>query len=345
MLRPRPSLECIMSFRAIASNSLGHPTVHPIVDRLTAAKQHGFNAVEIVDEDLEEHARTVYGDVTASSRLSSAHDIRTYCDELKLTVVVFQPFRFYEGLIDRTEHLAMIEKLKLWLKIAAILKTEIIQIPTNWLQEGTTSEKAIIVEDLREMADMGLQQRPVIRFAYEGVAWGTHIDTWEGTWEIVQAVDRANFGLCLDTFHIVGRVWGDPTSVTGKAETADEDLANSLRELVQDLDMEKVFYVQAGDAERLEQPLLPGSPFYNEQQRPRMSWSRNARLFPYETDKGGFLPITDVLECLVTKKQYKGIISLELFSRSTFDASPDTPNCFGKRASQSWNTMATALGI
>ena len=69
--------------------------------------------------------------------------------------------------------------------------------------------------DLTKVADMGMARDPVVRIAYEGVAWGKYFDTWQSTWELVKKVDRPNFGLCLDTFHIAGRVWGDPVSETG----------------------------------------------------------------------------------------------------------------------------------
>jgi len=88
------------------------------------------------------------------------------------------------------------------------LGTRLIQIPTNWLNEGTTGDLEVVTQDLIEMAEIGLAQPEPISFAYEGVAWGTHFDTCQETWELVQRVNRPNFGLCLDTYHIAARVCG-----------------------------------------------------------------------------------------------------------------------------------------
>lgn len=34
---------------------------------------------------------------------------------------------------------------------------------------------------------------------------------WEEFSRIVELVNRANFGVCLDTYHILARLWVDPT--------------------------------------------------------------------------------------------------------------------------------------
>ncbi|OQV00413.1 hypothetical protein CLAIMM_05908 [Cladophialophora immunda] len=327
----------------VASVSLGHPTVHPITARLSAAARHGFKHVEIVEADILEQAKALGFDDSASSQTEAAKSVRAMCDELGLTVRVLQPFWFYEGLLDKAEHLAKIEKLKLWLKLAAILGTQTIQIPTNWLTSGTTGDLEVIVRDLSEMADLGLKEDPVVSFAYEGVAWGTHIDTWQGTWDVVKRVGRPNFGLCLDTFHIAGRVWGDPTVPSGMNEDADKALDESLEEMVRDLDVGKIFYVQPGDAERLDRPLVPGHPLYTADQKPRMTWSRNARLFAYEQHLGGYLPVEKIMETLVIGMGYRGLISAEVFSRHLFDPRPEIPSEFADRAAKSYRRMVEAL--
>lgn len=49
---------------------------------------------------------------------------------------------------------------------------------------------------------------------------------------MVSEVGRENFGLCLDTFNIAGREWGDPASPTGVAEGADVVFKESLESMV-----------------------------------------------------------------------------------------------------------------
>ncbi|PMD29197.1 xylose isomerase-like protein [Hyaloscypha variabilis F] len=324
---------------AIASPSLGHASVHPIQVKLEQAAAHGFKLIEIVEEDLNMYSRSLEGGLTDSNKIRAAEFVRGFADTKGLQVAVLQPFWFYDGLLDRKEHEAMIAKLRLWMRLVKILGTQLVQIPSNWLVEGTTGDMDIIVKDLVEMADIGLEQDPVVSFAYEGVAWGTHIDTWQGSWEVVKRVNKPNFGLCLDTFHIAARVWGDPTASSGKNPNADIQLNNSMKQLVEEVDVRKVFYVQVGDAERLEQPLLPGHPFHVEGQLPRMSWSRNARLFAFEEGRGGCLPVALVIDAIINKLNFRGLLTLEVFSRELLENDASVPNNFAARGMKSWKSM------
>ncbi|KPI35624.1 3-dehydroshikimate dehydratase [Cyphellophora attinorum] len=323
----------------VASVSLGSPAVHCIEKRLVAAASHGFKGIEIVEADILEQSKVLGGCETDEDQMTAAHSIRKICDKIGLTVRVLQPFWFYEGLLDRREHAAKIAKLHLWMKLAAILGAEIVQIPTNWLTEGTTGDVDVVTADLLEMAEIGLQQSPIIRFALEAVAWGTWFDTWEQAWELIQRVDRTNFGMCLDTYHVAARVFGDPTHVSGRNRNAHEALDESLARMVRELDVSKIFYVQPGDAEKLSAPLMPGHPYYNPEQKARMSWSRNARLFAYEEDRGGCLPIPKIIDTLVVKMGYRGLISAELFSRHLLDAKFDIPEEYAARAEASFAVM------
>ena len=327
----------------VASVALGNPGVHPITKRLSAAAHSGFKGVEIVEADIVQQARALGYDDSALSQIKGAELIRKSCDELGLKVRVLQPFWFYEGLLDRAEHEARIKKLKLWMKLAPILGTQLIQIPTNWLNEGTTGDVELITQDLIELAELGLRQPQTISFAYEGVAWGTHIDTWQGTWEVVKRVNRPNFGLCLDTYHIAARIWADPSADSGMNENGDRALQESLDEMVRELDVNKIFYVQPGDAERLDAPLIQGHPYHDKTQKPRMSWSRNARLFAYEEEHGGHLPVEKIMETLIVKMGYRGLISAESFSRHLFEPQPEVPDEYAHRAAKSWKTMLEVL--
>jgi len=108
-------------------------------------------------------------------------------------------------------------------------------------------------------------------------------------------------------------VWADPAADSGLNEHPDEALDESLNQMVDNLDIKKIFYVQPGDAEKLESPLVQGHPYYDKEQKPRMSWSRNAKLFAYEEEYGGHLPIEKIMETLVVKMGYRGLISVETF--------------------------------
>jgi 4-hydroxyphenylpyruvate dioxygenase len=196
------------------------------------------------------------------------------------------------------------------------------------------------VADLREVADLGLQQNPPIRFVYESLAWGTRVDTWEACWDAVMRVDRANFGICLDTFNIAGRVYADPAHETGRTEHAEEAIAATIQRLKATIDVRKVFYVQVVDAERLAQPLLEGHEFYNAEQPCRMSWSRNCRLFYGEHNRGAYLPAQAIAHAIFEDLGFEGWVSMEYFNRDMADPEPGMPNQLARRAAASWNTLA-----
>jgi len=333
-----------MSYKpAIASMSLGRAWVHDLPNKLDQAAANSFQGIEIFFEDLEylTHSQSnLPSDATPSSeaQLEAAHTIRHLCDERKLDIIGLQPFAHYEGLLNRDQHAARIEKLKLWFKLAKVLGTDVIQIPANFLgKEEITGDMEAVVEDLQKIADMGLQEKPVIKFAYENLCWSTYFDTWEQGWEIVEKVDRPNFGLCLDTFNIAGRVYADPASPTGKTPNADEDMKRSLERLVKTIDLKKVFYIQVVDAERMRDPLVEGHAFYDASQPARMSWSRNARLFAFE--EGGYLPIMDVTRAIIEGLGYKGWVSMELFSRTMAEPGEQVPAEHARRAAIAWGKI------
>jgi 4-hydroxyphenylpyruvate dioxygenase len=60
----------------------------------------------------------------------------------------------------------------------------------------------------------------------------------------------------------------------------------SLEKMIEQLDVKKIFYFQVGDAQLLNPPLSELHPMWARNQKPRMTWARNARLFPFEEDKG-----------------------------------------------------------
>ncbi|BCR92124.1 sugar phosphate isomerase/epimerase family protein [Aspergillus chevalieri] len=329
---------------AIASMSLGRAWVHALPEKLARASEAGFKGVEIFYEDLEYAAKS-YGEASAENLLVAAGEVRKLCDAHGLTIIGLQPFLFYEGLTDRSKHAKKIEKLKLWFRIVRTLGTDIIQIPTNFLTENVTGDMDLIVQDMVEVADLGLQESPPVRFAYENLAWGTYIDTWDWMWEVVRRVDKPNFGCCLDTFNIAGRVWADPTSVTGTTPNAARDLQDSIERLAQTVDVRKIFYVQVVDAERMQSPLIEGHPFYVEGQPARMSWSRNARLFLYEQEKGGYLPVVNIARAILKDLGYNGWVSMELFSRTMSDPDKAVPFTHAQRGITAWNKLCQELNL
>lgn len=199
---------------------------------------------------------------------------------------------------------------------------------------GVTGDLDATANGLRILADEGAKMTPPIRFAYEAMCFSTFHSTWQDSWRLVRRVDRPNFGLVLDTFvrrsryplllgmtsgaqHIAGLVYADPTRPGGVRENGAAELTASLDELKRTIDVSRVFYVQVRgalalprsrdhggaqvvDAERLETPLTPAHPFWDASlPYPRMMWSRKARTFPYEVDRGAYMPVLECAKAIV----------------------------------------------
>lgn len=342
----------------IASQSLGRAWYHSLEHKLDVCAQYGFEAIELFFEDLDavanslpaSHPPSPAGTSFFSSteeqerRIAAAEYIHSLCVRYKLEILCLQPFMHYEGRLDASSHDAAIEKLHFWIRLARILHTDLIQIPSSFLPSSEcTGARARVVADLREVADIGLQSTPPTRFAYEGLCWGTHVDTWDAAWSIVCEVNRPNFGTCIDTFNLAGRIFADPASPTGLTPTAYEDTEKAIAKLRTELPfaIEKVFYVEICDGERLDSPLVPGHPWFVPEQKSRMSWSRNARLFPFE-DRG-YLPALEILEA-VCEAGYTGHVSFELFSRTANQAGHEVPEEHARRGAVAWRKLVEYMG-
>ncbi|KAJ5899990.1 hypothetical protein N7495_004734 [Penicillium taxi] len=340
---------------AITTVSLGSCNFHNILDKIGKASKHGFKAIEVFMDDLESLAKEINSipatsEAPRESILAAAHQVRQHCDNLNVTVLNLQPLRFYEGLIDRQKRDHILDNIiPIWIDTLKILGADTILVPSNFLpadpQTGlpqTTGDLDIIIDDLRELAARGARHEPAIKFAYEALAWGTHVNTWEKSWEIVQGVDRPNLGLALDTFNIAGAIYADPTSDDGRVQSAEATFHSSLRRMYTSLDISRVFIVQIADGERLSQPLGPGHPFYIEGQPSRLGWSRNCRLFLCEEDRGGYLPVIEIVRAILDLG-WTGYLAYEVFSRTLADSDPLTPAQHAERAELSWQQLCLRM--
>lgn len=335
---------------AIVSVSLGRAHLHDLIRKIEQAAKFGYAGIEIFYEDLSIFAEQLagkYGDPTTGELIAAARRVRELCESHGLVIISLQPFSFYEGLKDRQQHKRRVEVLQsVWFPLVKELGTDIIQIPANFLPaEQLTSDLDVIVSDLLELADLGLRQDPVVKFVYENLCWSTYIDTWEKAWDVVKLVDRPNFGICLDTFNIAGRIWADPTSPAGKVPDGDEILKSSMTRLVEEIDVRKVFYIQIVDAERMDPPLSKDHPWHVDGQVPRMTWSRNARTFLYEGERGAYLPVESIAATLISSLGYEGFVSMELFSRSLAEVSPNVPQDHARRGMKSWRRLEQRLQL
>jgi hypothetical protein len=80
-------------------------------------------------------------------------------------------------------------------------------------------------------------------------------------------VDRPNFGLYLDQYHVLSRLWADPRSESGIRPDGKAALLASLRRFLDERPPETIFYIRLSDAERLAPPPLARHSTYNVNKR------------------------------------------------------------------------------
>lgn len=342
---------------AISSMSLGRCFAgHSFEHKLDMARKYGYLGIEVFYEDLVDVAHTLdaannnttntAGDAaspSAESHLAAARWIREQCQRRSLAVISLQPFMHYEGLRDRDEHARRIEEWQLWLGMAQALGTDLILVPSSFLPAdqllpgGSVEGRAA---DLGELADLAAASG--VRLCYESLCWGTYSRTWEDSWAVVQAANRSNLGICLDSFNIAGAIYADPAAANGKTVDADAAVAASMARLRATVPRDRVFLVQLVDAERLDSPLVPGHAFYNAEQPSRMSWSRNCRLF-YGEEKA-YLPVLQIARAFFYGVGYSNDwVSLELFNRRMSDTDAGVPEELARRGALSWQRLQRDL--
>ncbi|KAF9894018.1 hypothetical protein FE257_008990 [Aspergillus nanangensis] len=320
--------------RAIGTLSLGRHVSHTLDQKIQAAAKHGFEAIEIVYTDLEAYAQQ-----HQLSMLDAADRIAALCASLQVEVLSLAPFENFEGapspLHDR------LQTAKHWIDIARKLQAPYLQVPSQFNRECSVDE-SVIVSELRQLADLASAELPVVSIAYENLSWGTYCSTWQTVLQLIEAVDRPNFGMCLDSFHEITKLWASPFAEEGKYAGADEALRDSLGEFLAKFPLGKIFYVQLSDGERFNPPFSRDHPWFLEGEAPEFTWSKHARPFPLETELGGYMPVVDVLKAWVLDKGFTGWVSMEVFDWRMRDEKYPI-EAAARRAKDSWRKLEMAL--
>jgi len=305
---------------AYSTDSAGMHASHSLPKKLAAISKAGFTHVELAFPDLESYASQLNPGYKSLGRNGSgdlevlcevARKVREMCEELGMGVLVVHPFSRFEGYTDPIKREESFERAKSWFKILKALNCQMLQVGSSD-DPSSSSDLGVIIQDLQDLADEAAKENPPIKIAYEMWAWGSHINTWEHTWEICKQVDKPNFGLCLDTFQISARLYVDPTSPPQLLPSADQNLENSLRKLTETIPPEKIFYFQISDgSNRVSTDNLQKDA--NEQGiSPLYAWSNKWRPLPFmDTSKehhvgnpfasgyGGFLPILEIIRAVL----------------------------------------------
>ncbi|MFI5473350.1 bifunctional sugar phosphate isomerase/epimerase/4-hydroxyphenylpyruvate dioxygenase family protein [Streptomyces cacaoi] len=232
-----------------------------LTEKLTAAARAGFDGVEIFENDL------------LASPLTP-EEIRARCADLGLTIDLYQPMRDIEA-VPAEEFARNLRRARHKFELMDRLGADTVLVCSS-VSPLAADDDALAAGHLCQLAD--LAQDFGIRIAYEALAWGRHVSTYDHAWRIVEAAGHPALGTCLDSFHILSRS-SDPKDLEG----------------IEDIPGEKIFFLQLADAPLLGMDVL--------------QWSRHHRCFP---GQGGF----DVAGLVkhVLRTGYDGPLSLEVFN-------------------------------
>jgi 4-hydroxyphenylpyruvate dioxygenase len=227
-------------------------------DKLAAAASAGFDGVELFEPDL------------VASPLSPG-EVRVRCADLGLRIELYQPFRDLDS-TDADRFAASLRRAERKFDVMAALGVDTVLVCSSVSPDAVTDVDRL-AEQLHTLAERAGARG--LRLAYEALAWGTFVHTYERSWEVVARADHPALGLCLDSFHILSR-GSDPAGIAS-------------------IPGEKLFFLQLADAPHLSMDVL--------------QWSRHHRLFP---GQGSFdLP---AFLAPVLAAGYRGPLSLEVFN-------------------------------
>ncbi|MDC2957843.1 TIM barrel protein [Streptomyces gilvifuscus] len=229
-----------------------------LTEKLTAASRAGFDGVEIFENDL------------LASPLTP-EEIRARCADLGLTVDLYQPMRDIEA-VPEEEFARNLRRARHKFELMRRLGADTVLVCSS-VHPLAVDDDALAAEHLSRLAD--LAQDFGVRVAYEALAWGRNISTYDHAWHVVETAGHPALGTCLDSFHILSR-GSDPKGI-------------------EDIPGEKIFFLQLADAPLLAMDVL--------------QWSRHYRCFP---GQGGFDVAGLVRHVLRTG--YDGPLSLEVFN-------------------------------
>ena len=198
-------------------------------EKLEAIAAAGFDGVEIFENDL------LYFE-------GSPRDARRICDDLGLQIMLFQPFRDYEG--GRRDRLQRnLDRAERKFDLMQELGTDRILVCSS-VSPDLIPDDQVIIDDLAQLAERAGKRN--IRVGYEALAWGRHVNSYRHAWRLVDAVNHPNLGIILDSFHTL---------------SIRDDLS-----LLSQIPGDRIVFLQLADA-----PILAMDV---------MEWSRHFRCFP-----------------------------------------------------------------
>ena len=188
-------------------------------EKLEAITAAGFDGIEIFEQDFL---------ADAGSPREVGQRVRDY----GLEIILFQPFRDFEGLPTALRRKAF-DRAERKFDLMQELGTDLLLVCSsiNPHAYGGIDRAA---DDFAELGERAAARK--LRVGYEALAWGRHVNDHRDAWEVVRRANRPNIGLALDSFHTLARRI-DP---------------KTIRRIPGD----RIFCVQLADAPAIEMDLL-----------------------------------------------------------------------------------------
>ena len=157
-------------------------------EKLEAVAAAGFRGVEIFENDL-------------LSFDGSAENVRQLIADLGLELVVFQPFRDFEGMPEpqRTRNFDRAERK---FDLMERLGVDLLLVCSNVSPASLGGIKRA-ADDLHELGERAAKRG--LRIGYEALAWGKHISDYRDAWEVVRRANHPAVGTIIDSFHVFAR--------------------------------------------------------------------------------------------------------------------------------------------
>ena len=236
----------------------------PLQAKLKAAADAGFTQVMLNATDLTGDPGGIEAAIAA---------VR----ESGLRVTGFQVLRDFEGLSGHL-HAYKVDIAKAMLEMCHALGSHVL-LACSTVSSHSSEDSAAIAKDLQKLAMLAVPLD--IRIAYEALSWGRHVNLYPQAWEIVQAADRANLGLAIDSYHILAH--------------------KTPLDILHEIDPEKIVLVQLSDFMWQEV----------RSREDRIETARHFRVFP-----GEGVHSAQVMEMVVALDAmgYRGDYSFEVFN-------------------------------
>ncbi|HYL89567.1 MAG TPA: sugar phosphate isomerase/epimerase family protein [Burkholderiales bacterium] len=236
----------------------------PLEAKLRATREAGFTQIMLNATDIVGHPG---GEAAAVAAVKASG----------LRVTGFQVLRDFEGLSGHL-HAYKVDVAKAMLEMCRELGSRVLLICSS-ASAHATGELEALVKDLRKLAMLAAPLD--IRIAYEALSWGRHVNLYTQAWELVQAADRSNLGIALDSYHILAHASG--------------------LEPLEEIEARKVFLVQLSDF------------LWQEVRSPqdRIETARHSRVFPGEgVHSENVIELVRSLDAM----GYRGDYSFEVFN-------------------------------